>query len=100
MRTQHQGRTLAISGVGELNAANAGGFRDDIRAALQKDTTTIDIDLSVTTFVDSSGLGALIALQKTMTDRGGVVRIVNPRANVLQILELTRLHRVFEILKT
>ena len=58
------------------------------------------MDLSQTRFVDSSGLGMLIALHKTMVGRGGSVRILNPTPSVQQILELTRLHRVFEIVKT
>jgi len=90
---------MRVGGVTELNAANAGAFRDEIRAALKPETTMVDVDLSQTGFVDSSGLGALIALQKTMTARKGAVRIINPRPNVMQILELTRLHRVFEIAK-
>ena len=97
MRIQHQDGTLVLSGIGELNAANSSTFRDDARAALRPDTATLDVDLSVTRMVDSSGLGALIALQKTLQSRGGNVRILNPTSTVQQILELTRLHRVFEI---
>lgn len=99
MRIQIQGTTLQASGIAELNAANAGAFRDEARAALTDAITLLDVDLSVTTFVDSSGLGALIALHKTMAMRGGSVRIIKPAATVQQILELTRLHRVLEIVK-
>ncbi len=87
------------SGIAELNATNSGAFRDETRAALRPSTTRLDLDLSVTTFMDSSGLGALIALHKTMTTRGGALRIVNPSSTVGQILELTRLHSVLEIVK-
>lgn len=99
MRVQLEGNTLVISGIAELNATNAGAFRDEARAALTGAVTTLDIELSTTTFVDSSGLGALIALHKTMAGRGGAVRILKPTARVQQILELTRLHRVLEIVK-
>jgi anti-sigma B factor antagonist len=95
-----QDTTLALSGITELNGANSVAVRDEVRAALKTGLTTIDIDLSETRFVDSSGLGALIALHKTMCARGGNVRIIDPRPSVQQILELTRLHRVFEIIKT
>ncbi len=100
MNLHSEGNTLVIRGLTELNAINAAGFRDETRAALHARTTTLDVDLSQTRFVDSSGLGALIALQKTMTTRGGAVRILNPTPGAQQILELTRLHRVFEIVKT
>ena len=100
MKIQYQSKTLVLSEIPELNATNSATLRDDARAALKEELTTIDVDLSQTRFVDSSGLGALIALHKTMCARGGSVRILNPTPSVQQILELTRLHRVFEIVKT
>jgi anti-sigma B factor antagonist len=99
MKVIHQPKGLIVSGLTELNAGNASAFRDEARASLTAGDTMIDVDLSGTTFMDSSGLGALIALQKTMTARGGAVRILNPTPAVQQILELTRLHRVFEIVR-
>ncbi|MGE3310237.1 MAG: STAS domain-containing protein [Limisphaerales bacterium] len=88
---------LRVSGLAELNASNAGSFRDQTRAALLEHHTRIDFEFSQTRFLDSSGLGALIALHKTMSARGGHIRILNPPAQVQQILELTRMHRIFEI---
>jgi anti-sigma B factor antagonist len=99
MKAQVLTTTLLLSEITELNATNSTLLRDDARAALKEHVTTIDVDLSQTRLVDSSGLGALIALHKTMCARGGVVRILHPTPSVQQILELTRLHRVFEIVK-
>lgn len=100
MKTESLGSTLLISGLTELNATNAGAFREATRAALRESHVTVDVDLSLTSFLDSSGLGALIALQKAVASRSGQVRILNPASHAQQILELTRLHRVFEIVKT
>ena len=97
MTTQLAGTTLRIGGISELTAANAAEFRDHARAALTPAIMTLDVDLSITGFVDSSALGALIALHKTMASRGGSVRVLRPTATVQQVLELTRLHRVLEI---
>jgi anti-sigma B factor antagonist len=91
--------TLKISGIKELGAANANSFRDQARAALKESMKHIDIDLSETMFLDSCGLGALISLHKTACTRDGVVRLLNPTPPVQQILELTRMHRIFEIIK-
>jgi anti-sigma B factor antagonist len=99
MKIQHQGSTLLVSGLTELNATNATGFRDTVRSALNPQITVLDVDLSETRFLDSSGLGALISLHKTMSTSKGLVRILKPTPTAQQILELTRLHRVFEIVK-
>lgn len=96
MKVQALGETLNVSGIKELGAANSQNFRDEIKAALAGEKN-IDIDLSETTFVDSCGLGALISLHKTTCNRNGTVRLLNPTPPVQQILELTRMHRIFEI---
>ena len=99
MKIQIQGDTLCISDVRELGAANSNTFRDQARAAMGEAQKNIEIDLSQTAFVDSCGLGTLIALHKTACSRRGMVRLLNPTPSVQQILELTRMHRIFEIVK-
>ena len=91
-------QTTVVSGLLELVAANAAQVRDEIRAALPVTTIYLDVDLSALTFLDSSGLGTLISLHKTLRSRNGTVRLIKPAPNVQQILELTRLHRVFEVI--
>lgn len=88
---------LQVSAPAELNSVTFTPFREKARASILPAHTRVDVDLGQTTFVDSSGLGALIALQKTMGARCGAVRLLNPRQNVMQLLELTRMHRIFEI---
>ena len=54
---------LTVGGFAELTAANSDRVGRKIRAGLNGHTT-IEIDLSRTTFMDCTGLGALIALRK------------------------------------
>ncbi|MBU6399064.1 MAG: STAS domain-containing protein [Verrucomicrobia bacterium] len=99
MKTQHDGETLHISDILELSAANSRAFRDQVNAALPAALKTIEIDLSQTSFVDSCGLGALIAVYKAAAGRDGgiILRLLNPTPPVQQLFELTRLHHLFEI---
>ena len=78
MKMNIQGDTLRISDVKELGAANSNTFRDQARLAMTNSQRNIDIDLSQTMFVDSCGLGSLIALHKTVCSRKGMVRLINP----------------------
>ena len=94
-----QGDTISVGGLRELSAANAGSFRDQIRSAMSGSLRNIEIDLSQASFLDSCGLGALISLHKTACSRQGAVRLINPASPVQQILELTRMHRIFEIVR-
>ena len=98
MKINSNGDTLRASAIAELSATNANSFRDETRHAFGQEQRNIEIDLSQTTALDSCGLGALVALHKTASARGGVLRLVNPTPPVQQILELTRMHRIFEVI--
>lgn len=89
---------LSVSELSELGANNSVSFRDQVRATMTESQRIIEIDLSATRFLDSCGLGALIALHKTTCSRNGLVRLLNPTPPVRQVLELTRMHRIFEVI--
>lgn len=99
MKVQHTDETVEIYDLSGLDASNSVQFRDQVRASMKASERFIEIDLSATTFLDSNGLGALIALHKTTCARNGLVRLVNPTPPIQQILELTRMHRIFEVVK-
>lgn len=100
MKIETDGQTLRVSAVHQLGAANAHAFREGVRDALDDTQKDIDIDLSATTFLDSCGLGALVALHKTASGRKGTVRLLNPPPPVQQLLELARMDRLLEIVKS
>ena len=95
---------LSVSDLRELGEANAETFRREVCAAWpDMPPKAIEIDMSNTKSVDSCGLGALLAIHKWAHEHngnGGIpVRLVNPRPPVQHIFEMTRLHRIFEIVK-
>src|ERR1700704_6348619 len=102
MKIDDSGDILTISSIKELAAGNSDSFREEVRAALPSRVKAIEIDLSDTDFVDSCGLGALISVYKLVNNSSGSipVRLVNPTPSIQQIFELTRLHKIFEIVKT
>ncbi len=99
MNLETNGDTLRISELKELSATTSNLFRDETRRAFVDGQINIEIDLSQTSAVDSCGLGVLVALHKTAAARGGALRLLNPNPAVQQILELTRMHRILEVIK-
>ena len=97
MNTERKDNTLLVSDIRELTAATAPEVKASVRKIFTDGLIHIDFDCSTLDFVDSSGLGALISLQKLANERGGKLRLLSPKPGVVQVLELTRLHRVFEI---
>src|SRR5438445_6827808 len=103
MDIQRHNGTLSVSAVRELTAANARALRHEVCARLEPELRLIEIDLSQSTVVDSCGLAALVSVFKEANeknDNGGIaVRLLNPQPAVRQMLELTRLHHLFEIVE-
>jgi len=92
-------RGLRIEGIRELNQPIALALQKRLKAVLTEKVNVIELDLSQIVFLDSHGLGTLIALRNMMVRRKGVVRLLNPSRFVEQVLEMTRLHRVLAIVK-
>src|SRR6266496_5729193 len=96
MKIEIHGYTLRLLGVKELETASASAFYDTVKQAMTGSIKNIEIDLSQVSYLDSCGLGALVAARKLVGRRGGVVRLLNPPPPTQQMLELTRLYRVLE----
>src|SRR5579859_7529440 len=99
MKMETTGDTLRISSVLQLGESNANAFRDWVWGAFDNGHRNIEVDLSQTTFVDSCGLGALVGLHKSAVTKQGKLVLVNPPGPIQQILELTRLDGIFEIIR-
>jgi anti-sigma B factor antagonist len=100
MKIENVGKCLSISEIPELTALNSSRFQDDVRSALVDSPSVIEINLSQTRFMDSSGLGALFALYRATGPRNGVaLRLLNPVPEIEQLLELTQMHVLFEIVR-
>ncbi|PWU10350.1 MAG: sulfate transporter [Verrucomicrobia bacterium] len=100
MRLEAQEDTLRVSDIGELGATTANWFRDRVRAELSETHKNLDIDLAQTPLLDSHGVGALVALHKIISSRDGSLRLLNPQPQVQQILDLTQMDRIFEIVRS
>ena len=75
---------------GELDVASAPGFADRL-AMLLAEHSTIELDLSGLTFIDSTGLGVLVRATTAAADAGGDLTIVAVSEQMLRVVELTGL---------
>jgi anti-sigma B factor antagonist len=79
-----------------IDASNAGHFKDAVRKHLEPGVHVV-LNLKQLEFLDSSGLGALVWLLRELEARSGRVRLCELQKQVHLLLELVRMHRVFEI---
>ena len=83
----------------ELDASNAGEFKDGVAPVLEANTKLV-FDLSRLRFVDSSGLGAFISCLRKVNAKGGDLKLCGMSKQVRAVFELTRMHRIFDIFDT
>jgi len=84
---------VAITGELDLGAAaTLVGSIDEIVAG---SPSSVTLDLAGVTFLDSSGLGALLTLHARCQTDGIALRAINPPAQVCRVLELTKLTDLF-----
>jgi anti-sigma B factor antagonist len=86
---------LAIHGDADLH--NASELNDRLGEAIDSGPTAVVVDLSGTTFLDSTTLGILLRAMKRLRAMGGSFRMVEPRAEIRRVFEMTLLDRVFEL---
>lgn len=86
-------------GQHHLDATSAKTFRAAMEATL-KEHHVLLLDMSTLHFIDSAGLGALLALLRGINNKGGQLHLHSIRAPVMALLELVRMHRLFSIFDT
>jgi anti-sigma B factor antagonist len=79
---------------GRLNMVAAPALRVGIEKLVSEGQARLVVDLAAISFIDSSGLGCLIAGLKKARQAGGNLRIAEASEQVLTVLRLTNLDRV------
>ena len=87
-----------IEPSGILDGTKANEFRQEISKNLAEDATIILIDFQNVSFMDSSGLGALVLALKSIRSAGAKLFLCSINDQIKMLFELTSMERVFEIL--
>ncbi len=90
------GNAAILSCSGRLNMVAAPKLRAMVDQTVADGHARIVVDLTDTSFVDSSGLGALIGGLKVTRQAGGDLRIAGAPEQVTTVLQLTNLDRVLK----
>lgn len=88
---QQDGWTVLVAG-GELDLYTAPRLRDEVLSTLEGGATKIALDLHDVGFIDSTGLGILVACLKRVRERDGRLVVIAPETSPLRrLLTLTGL---------
>lgn len=96
MRMLPTGECL-IGPVGEVDLAAAPDLVAEFEYAMEHLSHHLLVDLTEVTFIDSSGLAALVRARLTAEEIGGSLALTGPDQAVTELLRLTKLDQFFDI---
>jgi anti-sigma B factor antagonist len=101
------GATLSFRLVGDVTVVDVAGqiklgegaasLRDAVRDLVAKDQKKILLNLGEVPYIDSSGVGELVAGFTTVTNKGGQLKLLNLTKRAKDLLQITKLYTVFEV---
>ncbi len=95
---QHIEDTLIVRPEGEFDVHTAPAFRQDVEHGLASTRARkLVVSLKSVSFMDSSGLGALLGRYRRMVELGGKMAIVSVPARIRPVLELSGLFKVIPV---
>jgi anti-sigma B factor antagonist len=72
-------------------------LRDEVKKAIADNIKRIVLNLGQVTYIDSGGLGTLVALHTTAHNAGASVKLANLTKRVGDLLQVTKLLTVFDV---
>jgi len=90
-------KDIVITIPKEFTVNEASQFREKTLEFLRRGETSFVLDFSQCTFIDSIGLGVLVATYKKCAEINGRFRLQSLNSEVMKVFKLTRLNKVFDI---
>jgi anti-sigma B factor antagonist len=97
IREEQEGAMCVLTLEGEVDVYTAPVLKEKLVDNIERGCSNVLVDMERVTFIDSSGLGVLVSALRRARERGGSVRILCTRDNILKIFRITGLDKVFPI---
>ncbi|MEC9488083.1 MAG: anti-sigma factor antagonist [Halanaerobium sp.] len=90
---------LKLQLAGDMDAHSADELRNVMENILDRGNRPLHLflDLEGVEFIDSSGLGIMLGRYRKLSQRKGMMVVINPQPHVRRILELAGIERIIPI---
>jgi anti-sigma B factor antagonist len=97
LTTHKNGNIVVVDTSGKLTLGEStGAFRSKIKELVDGGSRRFVINMAELTYMDSSGMGELIAAHTSISHAGGEIKLLNLAKHVHDLLAITKLYTVFE----
>jgi anti-sigma B factor antagonist len=93
----HLGDRVVVTVLGDIDLASAPALRHEVLALLGDGYRRIVLDLTPTDFMDSIGLGVVVAIWKRVRVQGGEFAVVCPEPRLKRIFQVVELDKVLPL---
>lgn len=97
IKTKENNDIVILDIEGEIDLYNAPALKDVIKENIEIQKYNIIINLGKVSYIDSSGIGALISSLSNLKKYQGGLKIISVTGSVRKVFELTKLTNFFEI---
>jgi anti-sigma B factor antagonist len=89
-----------VAVAGEIDLFTAPEFKQRISEPIDAGRATVIVDLTATTFIDSSSLGVLIGAHRRLKLQGGTLVVVCDNESIVKTFRITGLDGVFALVRS
>ena len=98
LNTRQVGDVSVIDVSGRITLGEgSSALRDILRDLTAKGHRKILLNLGDVSYIDSSGIGELVSGFTTVTNSGGMLKLLNLNKRVKDLLQITKLYTVFDV---
>jgi anti-sigma B factor antagonist len=97
IKLEMDNEVIILKLVGSLVASSADGLKEQSAKLFEKKYRFILLDLSKVDFIDSSGLGACIAINRELVGNDGVLACAGMNENVRNVFRMTRADQKIQV---
>jgi anti-sigma B factor antagonist len=96
LTTHEKGDVIIVDASGRLTLGEGtSSLRKRMRELVEGGSRRIVLNLADVTYIDSSGIGELVAAYTTIATAGGELKLLNLAKRVHELLNITKLYTVF-----
>jgi len=94
---REEGAIRIVSLKGRLDAQVSGLVRERLQKLIEEGAVSLILNLEAVDFLDSSGLGVVVAGLRKIKENKGEIKLAGLRPEVRSIFDITRVTRLFQI---
>ena len=99
-RISDSGGIVLVEVDGELIVGNREELKQSVMGRVEAGERKFVVDFQESSYIDSSGLGALVSLSRKIREAGGELRLAGLNEDLRTLFELTKLDTLFQISDT